>query len=79
MDMILEIEDYKGDVCLAGKNIAENDLKKQLEYVQNNYDRAEDNFIEFLCRCFNWEISYYIDIPDYTYDRDIERLKKKGC
>ena len=74
--MILEIEYYKGDVFLTGKNISELSLRKQIEYVHKKFDREHDNFTELLCRCFNWEILSYDGIPDYTYDRDIEKLTR---
>ena len=76
--MILEIEYYKGDVFLTGKNISESTLRKHIVYVQRTFDRENDNFTELLCRCFDWEILSYDGIPDYTYDRDIEKLKKTG-
>ena len=72
--MILEIEYYKRDILLVGKDISELKLQKQIEYVQSNYDCRNDNFIELLCRCFGWEIFTSKCVPDYTYDRDIEKL-----
>ena len=57
--MILEIQYYKGDVFLTGKNISELSLRKQIEYVHKKFDRENDNFTELLCRCFNWEILSY--------------------
>lgn len=75
--MILEIEYYKGDILLIGNDISESALRKQIEYVKIIYDRESDNFTELLCRCFNWEILACKGIPDYIYDRDIEKLIRK--
>ena len=44
--MIIEIEYYKGDVFLYGKNISESELKWQIREIEKSYDRNEDNFVE---------------------------------
>ena len=74
--MIVKIEYYKGDTLLFGniKNIAE--LKRQLDEIEANYDRIMDNFIELLCRRFQWSVLETDETPDYTYDRDVEKLYK---
>lgn len=74
--MVLEIEYYKGDFLLCGKNVSENDLEKQLIEIENSYDRFEDNFISLLCRRFGWEILNTGDLPDFRYDRDTGMLAK---
>ena len=43
-------------------------------HVQCTFDRENDNFAELLCRYFDWSIISYYGIPDYTYDRDVEKL-----
>ena len=76
---IIKIEYYKGDTLLFGniKNTAE--LKRQLEEIETDYDRITDNFVELLCRRFQWTILETNETPDYTYDRDIEKLFKTRC
>jgi len=75
---IIEIECYKGDVLLYGSNIKECVLKKQLVEIENDYDRKEDNFIELFCRRFGWSILETSGEPDFTYDRDISLLFRRG-
>lgn len=75
--MIVEIEYFKGDTLLYGKNISEAELKEQIQEVKNSYDRNEDNFIDLFCRRFQWTVLKSDDIPDFTYDRDVERLYPK--
>lgn len=74
--MIVKIEYYKGDTLLFGniKNTAE--LKRQLDEIEANYDRIMDNFIELFCRRFQWSVLETDETPDYTYDRDVEKLYK---
>lgn len=73
---IVEIEYYKGDVFLYGKNISETKLKWQISEIEKSYDRDEDNFVELLCRRFGWTVIETDDVPDFTYDRDVEMLNK---
>lgn len=75
--MVIEIEYYKGDILLFGKvkNISE--LKEQLDNIEAMYDRVADNFVELLCRRYQWSILETDEKPDYIYDRDIGRLKNK--
>lgn len=74
--MVIEIEYYKGDTLLYGKvnNFAE--LKKQIDYIESIYDRETDNFIELLCRTYRWTKLNTDEEATYTYDRDIQRLRK---
>ena len=72
--MIVEIESYKGEVILYGKNIGEIELRKQIREIETTYDKDIDNFVELLCRNFGWNIAEADELPDYTYDRDTEKL-----
>lgn len=74
--MILEIEYYKGDTLLFGKVRNTAELKEQLDNIQNIYDRVADNFIELLCRDYQWSVLGTYEKPDYIYDRDIDSLRK---
>ena len=74
--MILCIESWKGDVFLSGKRICPGELKQQVRNIEVLYDRIEDNFVTLLCRMYQWDIIPYVPdiIPDFTYDRDTERI-----
>lgn len=74
--MIIEIEYYKGDTLLFGKVKNTAELKKQLDNIQVIYDGATDNFIELLCRNYQWSVLETYERPDYIYDRDIDRIYK---
>ena len=74
--MIIEIEYYKGDTLLFGKTKSIAELKRQLKEIEADYDRSTDNFVELLCRRFQWIILETDETPDYTYDRDVEKLFK---
>ena len=74
--MIIEIEYYKGDTLLFGEVKNTSELKRQLDNVEVMYDRVTDNFVELLCRCYQWSVLKVNEKPDYTYDRDIGRLRK---
>ena len=76
---IIKIEYYKGDTLLFGKIKNTAELKRQLEEIETDYDRNTDNFVELLCRRFQWTILETDETPDYTYDRDIEKLYKTRC
>lgn len=71
---ILEIEYYKGDTTLYGKSIQRSELNKQLNEIENAYDREQDNFTELLCTRFEWCVFETEERPDYVYDRDVGRL-----
>jgi len=72
--MTVEIESYKGDVILYGENIRESELRAQIKEIETTYDKDIDNFVDLLCRRFGWNIAEADEIPDYTYDRDTEKL-----
>lgn len=74
--MIIEIEYFKGDTLLYGKNIDALELKKQLVHTEISYDKTEDNFISLLCRRFDWTVLNTNDMPDFRYDRDTGLLFK---
>lgn len=74
--MVIEIEYYKGNTLLIGKVKNKAELKKQIDVIQDMYDRITDNFIELLCRNYQWSILEACEKPDYIYDRDIDRLIK---
>lgn len=74
--MIIEIESYMGDTLLYGKVKNTSELKKQLDSIEVVYDRVTDNFVELLCRRYQWSVLEAGEKPDYTYDRDIGRLRK---
>lgn len=71
---ILEIEYYKGDVLLYGKTVSELELRRQLSEIEKTYNRKDDNFIELLCRRYDWTRFESDSKPDFTYDRDTEKL-----
>lgn len=72
--MILEIEYYKYDTYLSGKVNDIHELQKQLEDIEERYDRETDNFIALLCITYHWtKIERYYS-PDCIYDRDVKRL-----
>ncbi|MCH5348217.1 MAG: hypothetical protein J1E40_02745 [Oscillospiraceae bacterium] len=75
--MIIEIEYYKGDTLLFGKVKNTAELKKQLDNIEASYDRSADNFIELLCRNYQWTVLETYEKSDYVYDRDIGKLIKK--
>ena len=74
--MVIEIEYYKGDTLLFGKVRNTVELKEQLDDIQVIYDRVTDNFIELLCRNYQWSVLETDEVPDYIYDRDIDKLSK---
>ena len=74
--MVIEIEYYKGDTLLFGKVRNTVELKEQLDDIQVIYDRVTDNFIELLCRNYQWSVLETYEVPDYIYDRDIDKLSK---
>lgn len=76
--MIVEIEYYKGDVLLHGKSVSEYDLRAQIEEIEKVYDRKEDNFVELFCERFGWSVFETDNVPDFTYDRDIEKLYSRN-
>ncbi|MDE5582613.1 MAG: hypothetical protein K2J08_02760 [Ruminococcus sp.] len=75
--MIIEIEYYKGNIMLSGKSISFAELKKQLETTENIHDAETDNFIELLCRNYQWTVTETDMIQDYVYDRDVRKLYKQ--
>lgn len=75
--MILEIEYYKGDTLLSGKQTSSvSVLRKQLSETEKLCDQAEDNFTELLCRLYGWTVIQTSIQPDYIYDRDIKKVTK---
>lgn len=54
--MLLEIESYKRDTLLYGKNISEIMLKQQIHKIEKLNDKNSDNFVELLCRMYGWNI-----------------------
>lgn len=78
--MIIEIEYFKGDILLYGKRVSMSDLKRQMEEIENAYDRTADNFTALLCRRFGWECLKTAgekEVPAFTYDRDVQRLYRR--
>lgn len=71
--MIIEIEYYKGDTLLYGAKVSFEEFKKQIKIIENLYDKKEENFIELLCRMYNWTIVEYEMEAEYVYDRDIKK------
>lgn len=83
--MIISIEYWKWDKnrFFYGKNISYRELIAQMEFIEAEYDRAEDNFEDMMCRVYGWTEYFpeneddYRDIcPEYRYDRDICKLFK---
>ena len=74
---ILEIVSYKGDMCLFGSTVSVHSLQQQIADIEASYDRTEDNFVELLCRRFGWTVFETEELPDFTYDRDTERLFRR--
>lgn len=78
--MIIEIEYYKGDTLLSGKQKTYPVFLRQISQIEADYDRLEDNFIALLCRRYGWEIIESQLSPTYVYDRDTQKtyqLKNK--
>lgn len=71
--MIVEIESYKWDILLYGKQITYAEFLRQIDAIEAVYDRIQDNFINLLCRRYGWTITEAQENPAYVYDRDIER------
>ncbi|MDE7274290.1 MAG: hypothetical protein K2N95_14780 [Lachnospiraceae bacterium] len=71
--MIVEIEFYKGDILLSGKQITYAEFLRQMNEIEADYDRIQDNFVALLCRRYDWTITEIQENPVYTYDRDIEK------
>lgn len=72
--MILEIEYYKGDMFLYGKNISKAKLNEQLMKTEKLYDKDSDNFITLFCRLYGWTVFSESCKPDFIYDRDTMKL-----
>ena len=75
--MVLELEFffYEKSRFLSGKKVSYGELIRQILFVEEIYDREHDNFLELMCRCFGWnEIENYAEMPDFTYDRDTEKI-----
>ncbi len=75
--MIIEIEFYRGDILLSGKQIPYAEFLRQLHEIEFDYDRAHDNFVALLCRRYNWTIINTFENPTYVYDRDIQKAYRK--
>lgn len=73
--MILEIEYYKENTLLYGKSASFAELKKQLETTEFLCDT--DNFIDMLCRSYSYTVIEENVLPDYVYDRDIEKIYRR--
>ena len=56
-----------------GKQVSYAEFLRQLNEIESDYDREQDNFIPLLCRRYGWMIIETSDIPAYVYDRDIRR------
>ena len=74
--MVIEIESYQGDIKLYGYVLLQRELRKQIDTVEELYDRGTDNFVALLCRLYGWTETDMPDIPDYIYDRDTGKLLK---
>lgn len=71
--MIVEIEYYKGDILLSGRQITYAEFLRQITEIEAVYDRIQDNFTALLCRRYDWTITETSEIPAYVYDRDTEK------
>ncbi len=79
-DMIIEIEYYKKDTLLSGKSRSCCELQNQFAATEFMYDKETDNFIELLCRNYGWTVIETDILPDYVYDRDVQKLyKQRSC
>lgn len=74
--MIIEIEYYKGEISLFGKIQSISELKQQFKNIEATYDKSTDNFIDLLCRTYQWTIIETEESPDFVYDRDTQNLYK---
>lgn len=76
--MILEVEYYKGNVFLFGKNRSQSEIKRQLAETEQDCDKNEDNFISLFCLRYDWTafdpLNKKTEKTDYVYDRDIKKL-----
>lgn len=73
VDLVIEIEYYKGDILLEGKTIAFHTFQSQIADIERDYDREEDNFTALLCRRFHYEPAAADAVPQFVYDRDTVR------
>ena len=76
--MVIEIEDYRGDVLLYGSKISFGEFKKQIRTVEGLYDMKEENFVALLCRMYHWTVLDVMEEdmePQYVYDRDIGQIR----
>lgn len=71
--MVIEIEYYEYDTLLYGSKVSFSEFKNQMNTIENLYDRTEDNFVELLCRMYNWKVVKDGTKPQYVYDRDIKK------
>ena len=76
--MIVEIEFYKGDILLSGKQITYAEFLRQIHEIEAVYDRIQDNFIALLCRRYDWAVINTQKNPVYVYDRDTEKAYVPG-
>ena len=75
--MMIEIEYFQYDIFLFGKRRSRDVLLKELEEVERDHDKNEDNFTELLCKKYGWVMidkAQNPESPEYTYDRDIGKL-----
>lgn len=77
-DMVIEIEYFKGDTLLYGKNISFGEFRRQMKTIENLYDPTEDNFLALLCRLYHWNVLEGQEEPQYVYDRDIKKCFRKS-
>lgn len=71
--MIVEIEYYKGDILLSGKQISYAEFLRQIKEIESVYDRIQDNFTDLFCRRYHWTIMETQENPIYVYDRDTQK------
>ena len=76
--MIVEIDFYKGDILLSGKQITYAEFLRQINEIEAVYDRVQDNFIALLCRRYDWTVINTQENPVYVYDRDTEKAYVPG-
>lgn len=74
--MIIEIEYYKCDTKIIGKNIGYSELNRIIMQAEEICDTAEDNFVRILCDLIQFEVIETYEQPDYIYDRDVQKLYK---
>lgn len=70
LNMIIEIEYYKGDATLYGKRLDMRSLHRLLKEAEKCVCGNSCCLTDMLCRYYGFEKVYTDKLPDWVYDRD---------